>query len=126
VMAEAKIVVVAERDEPASTAHHGHAIDTFGRLQLPPQPACIKPGELLRRERFDRFRIGGHRVVSFEWEKPYPLRQAASMSEGTAMSEPVWLAEGLEHIWLPYAQMKTAPRPVAVRATHGSRIVLED
>lgn len=42
------------------------------------------------------------------------------------MSEPGWLAEGLDHIWLPYVQMKTAPRPVAVRATHGSRIVLHD
>jgi adenosylmethionine-8-amino-7-oxononanoate aminotransferase len=42
------------------------------------------------------------------------------------MSEPGWLDEGLDHIWLPYAQMKTAPRAVAVRATHGSRIVLHD
>ncbi len=39
---------------------------------------------------------------------------------------PAWLDKGLEHIWLPYAQMKTAPRPVAVKATHGVRIVLED
>jgi adenosylmethionine-8-amino-7-oxononanoate aminotransferase len=42
------------------------------------------------------------------------------------MTDPVWLDEGLQHIWLPYAQMKTAPRPVAVKATHGSRIVLHD
>ena len=42
------------------------------------------------------------------------------------MSEPQWLADGLDRIWLPYAQMKTSPRPAAVRATHGSRIVLED
>src|SRR5215470_82682 len=31
-----------------------------------------------------------------------------------------------DHIWLPYAQMKTAPPPLAVAATHGSRIVLAD
>ncbi len=42
------------------------------------------------------------------------------------MSEPSWLGPGLDHLWLPYAQMKTAPRPQAVVATHGSRIVLAD
>jgi adenosylmethionine---8-amino-7-oxononanoate aminotransferase len=42
------------------------------------------------------------------------------------MTEPAWLEEGLHHIWLPYSQMKTAPRPVAVRETRGSRIILED
>src|SRR5215472_13533224 len=33
---------------------------------------------------------------------------------------------GLEHLWLPYAQMKTAPVPLAVKATRGCRIVLAD
>lgn len=37
-----------------------------------------------------------------------------------------WYAGGLEHIWLPYAQMKTAAPPLPVVATHGSRIVLAD
>jgi adenosylmethionine-8-amino-7-oxononanoate aminotransferase len=32
----------------------------------------------------------------------------------------------LPHIWLPYAQMKTMTRPIAVKATRGTRIVLED
>jgi len=39
---------------------------------------------------------------------------------------PPWYAAGLAHVWLPYAQMKTAPPPLAVTATHGSRIVLAD
>jgi adenosylmethionine---8-amino-7-oxononanoate aminotransferase len=43
-----------------------------------------------------------------------------------AWLDPYWLKKGLAHIWLPYAQMKTAPRPVAVKSTHGSRIVLHD
>ncbi len=43
---------------------------------------------------------------------------------GTA--QPDWYAAGLDHIWLPYAQMKTAPPPLAVTATHGCRIVLAD
>lgn len=42
------------------------------------------------------------------------------------MTTPDWLDKGLNHIWLPYAQMKTAPRPVPVKATHGTRIVLHD
>jgi adenosylmethionine---8-amino-7-oxononanoate aminotransferase len=33
---------------------------------------------------------------------------------------------GLDHIWLPYTQMKTASPPQAVAATHGSRITLAD
>jgi adenosylmethionine---8-amino-7-oxononanoate aminotransferase len=43
---------------------------------------------------------------------------------GTA--QPDWYAAGLDHIWLPYVQMKTAPPPLAVTATHGCRIVLAD
>jgi adenosylmethionine---8-amino-7-oxononanoate aminotransferase len=37
-----------------------------------------------------------------------------------------WYAGGLEHIWLPYAQMKIAASPLPVVRTHGSRIVLAD
>src|SRR5258708_36807755 len=32
----------------------------------------------------------------------------------------------LSHIWLPYAQMKTAGAPLPVKATRGSRIILAD
>jgi adenosylmethionine-8-amino-7-oxononanoate aminotransferase len=39
--------------------------------------------------------------------------------------DPAWDA-GLDHVWLPYAQMKTAAPPLAVTATRGSRIVLAD
>ena len=37
-----------------------------------------------------------------------------------------WYRDGLEHIWLPYSQMKTAPAPLPVVSTRGSRIVLSD
>src|SRR5471032_1789576 len=37
-----------------------------------------------------------------------------------------WFAEGLDHIWLPYAQMKTVRPPLPVVRTQGSRIVLAD
>jgi adenosylmethionine-8-amino-7-oxononanoate aminotransferase len=37
-----------------------------------------------------------------------------------------WLAQGIEHAWLPYAQMKTAPRPLPVARTQGCRIFLSD
>jgi adenosylmethionine-8-amino-7-oxononanoate aminotransferase len=37
-----------------------------------------------------------------------------------------WLAQGWNHVWLPYAQMKTAPMPLPVVRTEGSRIHLAD
>lgn len=37
-----------------------------------------------------------------------------------------WYDLGLEHVWLPYAQMKTAPAPLPVKRTQGTRIYLED
>jgi len=40
--------------------------------------------------------------------------------------DPAWYETGLPHVWLPYTQMKTASPPLAVSATHGSRIVLAD
>jgi adenosylmethionine-8-amino-7-oxononanoate aminotransferase len=45
---------------------------------------------------------------------------------GTAHPPPSWLAEGLAHLWLPYAQMKTEAPPLAVARTEGCRIVLAD
>jgi adenosylmethionine---8-amino-7-oxononanoate aminotransferase len=45
-------------------------------------------------------------------------------SKNTAF--PDWYAAGIDHVWLPYAQMKTAPLPLPVADTHGSRIVLAD
>jgi adenosylmethionine-8-amino-7-oxononanoate aminotransferase len=37
-----------------------------------------------------------------------------------------WLEEGWRHVWLPYAQMQTAPLPLPAVRTEGSRIYLED
>lgn len=42
------------------------------------------------------------------------------------MPEDEWLALGGEHIWLPYAQMKTVPVPLMAERTEGSRIYLKD
>src|ERR1700734_1163716 len=50
-------------------------------------------------------------------------------SENKGMDQtahPAGYAAGLDHIWLPYAQMKTTGPPLAVAATRGSRIVLAD
>ena len=41
-------------------------------------------------------------------------------------SHPQWYDSGLDHIWLPYTQMKTMRPPLAAVGTHGSRIVLAD
>jgi adenosylmethionine-8-amino-7-oxononanoate aminotransferase len=50
------------------------------------------------------------------------------MAEDTSKNKapPGWYGEGVSHIWLPYAQMKTARPPLAVARTHGTRIVLAD
>jgi adenosylmethionine-8-amino-7-oxononanoate aminotransferase len=40
--------------------------------------------------------------------------------------QPAWLEGGARHVWRPYCQMKTARSPLAVKATHGTRLVLED
>ncbi|CAB3682802.1 adenosylmethionine--8-amino-7-oxononanoate transaminase [Achromobacter aegrifaciens] len=42
------------------------------------------------------------------------------------MHTPDWLAQGQPHIWLPYAQMKTATPPLPVVRSHGSRLELAD
>src|SRR5215467_10821496 len=39
---------------------------------------------------------------------------------------PVWYEPGLQHVWLPYAQMKTMRPPFPVARTQGCRIVLAD
>jgi len=39
---------------------------------------------------------------------------------------PDWYEAGLAHVWLPYAQMRTARPPLPVARTHGCRIVLSD
>jgi adenosylmethionine---8-amino-7-oxononanoate aminotransferase len=41
-------------------------------------------------------------------------------------AQDAWYETGLAHVWLPYAQMKTARAPLPVARTHGSRIVLAD
>src|SRR5215470_8286684 len=50
----------------------------------------------------------------------------ASENKGLAEVIPIRSEAGLEHLWLPYAQMKAVPLPLAVKATHGCRIVLAD
>jgi adenosylmethionine-8-amino-7-oxononanoate aminotransferase len=44
--------------------------------------------------------------------------------EQSGENRPDWY--GLDHVWLPYAQMKTARSPLPVVRTDGSRIVLAD
>ena len=39
---------------------------------------------------------------------------------------PGWQRDGVDHVWMPYCQMKTAPLPVAVERTEGVRLHLPD
>ena len=40
--------------------------------------------------------------------------------------DPDWLTAGRGHVWWPYTQMQTAPAPLPVVRTHGTRLVLAD
>jgi adenosylmethionine-8-amino-7-oxononanoate aminotransferase len=40
--------------------------------------------------------------------------------------QPAWLQEGFKHLWLPYAQMQTAPTPLPVVRAEGARLHLAD
>lgn len=50
------------------------------------------------------------------------------MAENTSKKQaaPGWYADARDHLWLPYAQMKTANPPLPVVRSHGSRLVLAD
>jgi adenosylmethionine-8-amino-7-oxononanoate aminotransferase len=48
------------------------------------------------------------------------------VSDERGETTPGWYEAGLPHIWLPYAQMKTARPPLAVAGTQDCRIVLAD
>jgi adenosylmethionine-8-amino-7-oxononanoate aminotransferase len=37
-----------------------------------------------------------------------------------------WFKGGIEHIWMPYTQMKTCPEPEMVKSAEGCSIILED
>ena len=58
-------------------------------------------------------------------------RSAAAASAGRVAFDdeagvPDWLNDGMRHIWLPYAQMRTVAMPLAVASTMGVRIRLTD
>jgi adenosylmethionine---8-amino-7-oxononanoate aminotransferase len=50
----------------------------------------------------------------------------SSENNKKSVAVPQWYADGIDQIWLPYAQMKTATPPLAVTATEGCRIRLAD
>jgi len=50
----------------------------------------------------------------------------ARHSRDVSVTTPDWLQQGWQHIWLPYAQMKTAPLPLPVVGASGSRLHLAD
>ncbi len=54
------------------------------------------------------------------------MGKARHPSDGRVSSAPDWLKQGWPHIWLPYAQMKTAPAPLAVVGAKGARLKLAD
>ncbi len=55
------------------------------------------------------------------------LRAMRGVTGRATVRDPAdWYRSGLDHVWLPYAQMKTAPPPLPVVRTEGTRIHLAD
>ena len=48
------------------------------------------------------------------------------MSDSSRRESPAWLKAGLQHLWLPYTQMKSAVTPLAVDSAEGVRLKLSD
>ena len=67
-----------------------------------------------------------HDLAAADRMSPPPEVGRAGVATVLTAERPDWLDGGMPHIWLPYAQMKTAGDPLPVAATHGSRIVLAD
>jgi adenosylmethionine-8-amino-7-oxononanoate aminotransferase len=53
-------------------------------------------------------------------------RKRSASSPAAVGDLPDWYRDGLPHVWLPYAQMKTVRPPLPVVRTQGCRIVLAD
>ena len=54
------------------------------------------------------------------------MNDDGSRTAGRRAAPADWHAAGLPHVWLPYAQMKTAAPPLPVARTEGCRIILAD
>jgi adenosylmethionine---8-amino-7-oxononanoate aminotransferase len=57
---------------------------------------------------------------------PSNTSENRQVADAAWAAKPAWYGAGLDHVWLPYTQMKTASPPLAVVATEGSRIILAD
>ena len=54
------------------------------------------------------------------------MKRRMAGESGKNSAFPAWFDAGVDHVWLPYAQMKTAAPPLPVVATEGARIRLAD
>ncbi len=54
------------------------------------------------------------------------IKSVESCKMSSDKSKIEWLDTGLDHIWLPYTQMQTNPKPAAVSHTQNASIFLED
>src|SRR5437762_14008669 len=64
--------------------------------------------------------------LALEWKHRMYGKAGKDPPSTHAANVPDWHQSGWPHVWLPYAQMKTARPPLPVVRTQGSRIVLAD
>src|SRR6185437_7521167 len=93
--------------------------------QRPAQMAALQVIELFRRivvERLHQVTLG----VAAGKMPPASEEGKRQMPGDASKKTTDWLTAWLPYVWRPYTQMKTAPPPLAVARTQGSRIVLAD
>ena len=103
---EAEVIVAGERQQPPAVALDPEIAGPAGRheraAQVAPAPASKASAVRIHRAR------------------------ACLHYTSDPMDRKHWYEAGLDHVWLPYTQMKTARPPLAVARTEGCRIVLAD
>src|SRR5689334_5549889 len=104
-LAQAEVVIAGERQQAAAVTFHPEIAGPAGRYKRAAQVGLLQRRKLLPCE----FIEGGHVCTIV-----------------APMDRKHWYEAGLDHVWLPYTQMKLARPPLVVARTEGCRIVLAD
>jgi adenosylmethionine---8-amino-7-oxononanoate aminotransferase len=126
-VAEVEIVVAGKRQQPSAVALDPDAVLAQRLGEHAAQMPALESIEFFLREAVEGVHQGDFSAslskmpaLQGAWKRPM-AGDSSGRSEG-----PDWYAEGLGHVWLPYAQMKTVAPPLPVVGTQGARIRLAD
>ena len=132
-MAEVEIIVAGKRQQPAAVALDPDAVPCRGRpasgeAALAPARASFSPAKSSSERMLCPACVGKRQrdLGPGQGRNATLGRESAECRAKPAKTGPKRPTgcRALRHVWLPYAQMKTAPPPLAVARTDGSRIML--